>query len=422
MRSPITFLLIFSIIILAVDFYSYRGIKKLTAHFFTHHRRIVFFLFWSLPVMLISALIIFSLFNRSINPADYMPYFHIVSGGFILFYLPKLVFILFNFADDIILMVKKIVNTYKKPAVQTDPANSMTRKQFLNKLGIIIAAVPFASALYGITWGRFDFIVRKHKLYFKNLPAEFNGLRVVQFSDFHIGSFSHYTDEVKRAIDLINEQRPDLLLFTGDIVNNVADELERYMPILQNLEAGIGKYSVLGNHDYADYVRWYTDQQKQENMIRLRQMQDELGLQLLLNDSQKIFYKDNFIELLGVENWGLPPFPQYGDLEKTRRNVDKNAFKILMSHDPTHFAEQVKGTDIDLTLSGHTHGAQFGIEIPGWRWSPVDMRYTYWGGLYKVNEQYVNVNTGLGFIGFPGRVGMPPEITLFELYSGEEQA
>ena len=192
--------------------------------------------------------------------------------------------------------------------------------------------------------------------------------------------------------------------------------MDPFIDILKSLRANIGKYSILGNHDYGEYVAWKSNQEKQDNIRRLIKLQQEIGFDLLLDESRKIRNGDDTIELIGIQNWGLPPFPQYGDLNKAMKNTDQNTFKILISHDPTHWDAQVKKkTDIDLMLAGHTHGAQFGIEIPGWRWSPVTMRYNQWGGLYTEGKQNLYINTGLGSIGYPGRVGMPPEITVFEL-------
>jgi predicted MPP superfamily phosphohydrolase len=253
-------------------------------------------------------------------------------------------------------------------------------------------------------------------LRFANLPKSFDGLCVVQISDFHLGSFLNKKEEVEEAVEFINEQEPDLLLFTGDFVNNVSSEIDPFMPALKKLKAKYGMYSIFGNHDYGDYVKWENPEKRQENIDRIIKLQEEAGFEILLNDSTKIELNGESINLVGVENWGLPPFPQYGDLNKALANVEKDSFKILMSHDPTHWDEQIlEQTNIDLTLSGHTHGAQFGVEIPGWRWSPVSMRYKRWGGIYEEGKQYLNVNTGIGFIGFPGRVGMPPEISVIEL-------
>lgn len=414
-HNPLIFTLIFSAIILAIDFYSYRGVRKLTASYTQKTKRIVWFLFWIVPILLISGLLLFSCLD--IRPANFLSYFHFISGTFILFYVPKLVFIIFNLLDDLYLFIKYLFNSSKKKEPKVENKGQLiSRAQFLNRMGIIIAGVPFLSIAYGIKWGRFNYTVRKHSLSFANLPAAFDGLRIVQFSDFHIGSFMDYQEKVMEAVKLINEQNADLLLFTGDFVNNVSSEMDSFPSILDNLTAKMGKYSILGNHDYGDYVPWKSAEEKRKNLERLITIQEDLGYKMLLNYSQKIALNGDTIELIGVENWGLPPFPQYGDLDKALANVNPDSFKILMSHDPSHWDAQVLNkTDIDLTLSGHTHGAQFGIEIPGWRWSPASIRYKRWGGMYTEGNQLLNVNTGIGFIGFPGRVGMPPEITVIEL-------
>jgi len=217
-------------------------------------------------------------------------------------------------------------------------------------------------------------------------------------------------------VNIINQQNADLLLFTGDFVNNMSTEIDPFSDILKSLKARMGKYAILGNHDYGEYVPWKSVKEKQENIKNVIQKERDLGFDLLLDESRKIQFDDEFIELVGIENWGLPPFPQYGDLQKALTDTSSDSFKILMSHDPTHWDEQVlEKTNIDLTLSGHTHGAQFGIEIPGFRWSPVTLRYKRWGGLYEEGNQKLYINTGLGSIGYPGRVGMPPEITILTL-------
>ncbi len=417
MRNPYLFFIIFSAIVLAADFYAYRGVKKLTINSSRKIKRILFYLFWIIPFTLLTGLLGFSIFYSSIDPSNILLYFHYISGTFILFYVPKLVFNIFNLIDDLIQLAKsifkKIIKSNSEAKQTGDP---ITRKQFLTRTGIVIAGLPFISIAYGIKWGKFNYTVRNQTLNFSNLPNAFDGLRIVQISDFHIGSFLKSIDEVDNAVEIINEQNADLLLFTGDFVNNLSSEMDKFIPILNKLTAKVGKYSILGNHDYGDYIRWNSDKEKRENLERLIKIQEDIGFKMLLNDSQKINLIDEEIEVVGVENWGLHPFPQYGDLNKALLNTDQDLFKILMSHDPTHWDEQVlEKTNIDLTLSGHTHGAQFGIEIPGWRWSPVNMRYKRWGGLYTEGNQNLYVNTGIGFIGFPGRVGMPPEITVIEL-------
>lgn len=419
-NNPIFFISILSLILLLIDLYAYRGIKKLISRKSNLFRRIVFYLFWAVPLLIISGLMFFVLNRNEIRQENYLYYFHLLSGSFFLFYLPKLLFIVFNFADDLVLLFRKIFLNKKS----TDEKNDgiISRRQFLTRAGIIAAGIPFLSIAYGIKWGRFNYTIRNQKIFSSNLPRSFNGFKIVQISDFHLGSFLGNENEIEEAVKIINDQNADVILFTGDLVNNVAKEVDGFIHSLKKLKARFGKYSVLGNHDYGDYVPWDSEEDKKQNLQRLISLQKELGFDLLMNESRKLRINNDEISLLGVENWGLRPFPQYGDLNKALEKVEENSFKILMSHDPTHWDEQVlEKTNIDLTLSGHTHGAQFGIEIPGWRWSPVKLRYKRWGGIYREKSQYLYVNTGIGFIGFPGRVGMPPEITLIEL-SNEVEA
>ena len=257
MRNPFLFSLIFSIIILAIDFYAYSGVKKLTKKYSQKVKRIVFYLFWIVPALLIAGLFLFAIFNRTIDPVNVIVYFHYISGTFILFYIPKLVFILFNLFDDIIHLGKTAYNKIRK-TTKPDPTQGepISRKQFLTRTGIVIAGLPFISIAYGIKWGKFNYTTRNFSLSFSNLPASFDGLRIVQISDFHIGSFLNSIDEVEIAVELINDQNADLLLFTGDFVNNLSSEMDKFIPILNKLKARNGKFSILGNHDYGDYVPW----------------------------------------------------------------------------------------------------------------------------------------------------------------------
>lgn len=253
---------------------------------------------------------------------------------------------------------------------------------------------------------------------FGNLLENFDGFRIVQFSDLHIGSLKGHEDKLITAIDLINAQKPDVIFFTGDIVNNLAIELDGWENILSKLNARYGVFSILGNHDYGDYFPWKNKEDKKENLEDLKNRHKKMGFKLLLNNAEIIEKSGEKIAVLGVENWGKRPFPQYGKLDKALERAGDTEFKILLSHDPTHFDEQVAGkTDIALTLSGHTHGMQFALNFGGIKWSPVSWKYPKWRGLYqnKNTGQYLYVNIGLGYIGFPGRVGTDPEITVFEL-------
>lgn len=415
--NPFLVLAVFSLIILAIDAYSWWGIKKIIIDSPRLFKRIIALLYWIVPVIIISGLSLILFFQKDIPGDRMMSYFHLVGGSFIIFYVPKLVFFVFNLFDDLIFQIRRLI-TLKKQRFK-DSKNgraTITRRKLLNQVGIVFAAVPFFSLIYGIAYGRFDFTIRRLKMNFPNIPAAFDGIKIVQISDFHIGTFFNHQDQIKEIVYMVNNEQPDLILFTGDFINNLSTEMDPFLSILRSLEAKIGKYSILGNHDYGEYVPWKSEQEKQDNIQRLIKLQKEIGFDLLLDESRKIQIGDDSIELIGIQNWGLPPFPQYGDLKKAIKNIDVNAFKILMSHDPTHWDAQVREkTDIDLMLAGHTHGAQFGIEIPGWRWSPVTMRYKQWGGLYTEGNQHLYVNTGLGSIGYPGRVGMPPEITVLEL-------
>ena len=417
-NNPFLGILIFSSILLIVDFYAFRGLKKLLSDLGNKLKLVIKILYWIVPVLVIAGLIFVPMLRRQIPPSEFLIYFHFISGAFVLFYLPKLIFIVFNFIDDLIHGAIKIFAKKKKNDQPDSNSKKISRSQFLTRMGIITAGIPFLSIAYGIGWGRFDITVREVKLRIKNLPEKFNGFKLAQISDFHLGSLLNHESFVKEAVQEINSLNPDLILFTGDIVNNTSEEMDKFVPILSKLKSKFGNFSVLGNHDYGEYIRWDSDDAKSANFESLKLQQKNSGFDLLLNENRKIKIDDEEIELIGVENWGLPPFPQYGKLDKAMSNVNNDSVKILLSHDPTHWDEQVLGhTNIDLTLSGHTHGAQFGVEIPGWRWSPVNVRYKRWGGLYSEGDQHIYVNTGIGFIGFPGRVGMPPEITLIELES-----
>jgi len=409
-------LLIFSFVILLIDFYTFKGLKKIEINFSWRTKRILNTIFWIIPIIVISAILFLFLFRETSDPAYSMIYVHSFSGFFLLVYIPKLVFILFNIIDDIWHSAKLATLKIKNRKTVKSDGKKISRNQFITRAGLITAGLPFLSMIYGIAWGRFNFIIRKSNISFKNIPKSFDGFKIVQISDFHIGSFLAHQEKIKEVVDLINLQNPDVILFTGDFVNNVSEEVDKFMPILSQLKASFGVYSILGNHDYGEYVPWNSKEERDANIKRLIDLQKQIGFNVLLNANESIKIRDEFITLIGVENWGLPPFPQYGDLDKALQNIDKDSFKVLMTHDPTHWDAQVVGkTNIDLTLSGHTHGAQFGVEIPGWRWSPVDLRYKQWGGVYKTGKQVLNVNTGIGFIGFPGRIGMPPEVGLITL-------
>jgi predicted MPP superfamily phosphohydrolase len=290
------------------------------------------------------------------------------------------------------------------------------RSVWVSELAMLIAAVPFVSLLYGITGGRHRYKVHRVTLSFDDLPEAFDGFTITQLSDIHAGSFESKKG-VEKGIALVNKQNSDLILFTGDLVNNKASEMEPWMSTFARLKAPFGKYAVLGNHDYGDYAKWDTEQEKHANLVRLKSIHQEIGFKLLLDEAVTIKKGAGSIALIGVENWGKGGFHKYGSLTKASENVSDGQFKILMSHDPSHWEAKtlLNKKRVDLTLAGHTHGMQFGIELFGFQWSPVKYVYPQWAGLYEKGGKYLYVNRGFGFIGFKGRLGIWPEITVITL-------
>lgn len=336
----------------------------------------------------------------------YMPWF----GYLILLLIPDLFLTFFLLFED---FFRLGIWGYNKMSGQEDLALP-TRRKFISQMALAAAAIPFASIAYGITKGKYNYKVKKLTLKFKDLPKAFDGFTLTQISDLHTGSFDN-KKQVEHGVQLVNDLKSDVIFFTGDLVNNRADEAEPWIDVFGKCTAPMGKYSVLGNHDYGDYVQWNSDNEKEQNLNNLKANHGKMGFKLLLNEHIKLNKDGESINICGVENWGKPPFVQYGDLDKATHNCE--GFKILLSHDPSHFDEKViqHPSQANLTLSGHTHGMQFGIDIPGFKWSPVKWKYPKWSGLYSVKNQHLYVNQGFGFLAFPGRVGMWPEITQITL-------
>jgi len=292
----------------------------------------------------------------------------------------------------------------------------ISRSVFLSWVGLASGGGLFTTLIYGFS-NKYNYDLKKIKLTFNNLPSAFKGLRIIHISDIHSGSFTNKKG-VERGVQLIMKQRPDLVLFTGDLVNDRASEMQDYMEVFRRIEAPLGVYSTLGNHDYGDYIAWESREAKKENLEHLKGVHKQLGWRLLMNENVALERDGQEISLVGIENWSAKgSFPKYGKMAEAYAGTDKYPFKILMSHDPSHWEAEVipKYPGIDLMLAGHTHGMQFGVEIPGFRWSPVQYVYKQWAGLYEEGNQKLYVNRGFGFIGYPGRVGILPEITLIEL-------
>lgn len=335
-------------------------------------------------------------------------------GFFLVLFVPKLVLTVFMFGEDI---MRLLIAGFNRLFQRNDSAVFPSRRNFIGITALGIAAVPFFSLLYGMYKGKYRYKVLKYQLEFEDLPEAFDGYTITQISDVHSGSFDN-EKKVSYGVDLINEQKSNLILFTGDLVNNVAGEMKNWQSLFSTLKAEDGVYSVLGNHDYGDYVEWETAGQKAQNLEELKDLQKEMGWDLLLNESREISKDKQSIHIVGVENWGLGGFKKEGDIDKATGSLQASDFKIVMSHDPSYWEENLRHHDknFQLTLSGHTHGMQFGIEIPGLiKWSPVKYRYPQWAGIYKNSNRHINVNRGFGFLAYPGRVGIWPEISVIEL-------
>lgn len=404
------------IILFLVDLYVFQGIKTLTSTIDSDTtRKVIHGIFWTVNVLLMLLILYaFMSYDRAKGMKTYQIW---AFNGVILMLVPKLVFAFILLGQDAIRLFGTGVN-FTLNHQNTEGGYMPTRRIFISQLGLGLAAIPFAGIIYGIVKGKYDYTVHRHQIFFKDLPDAFDGLTITQLSDIHAGSFDN-PEAVKRGVALANAQKSDLLVFTGDLVNNAATEIEPYLDIFSALHAPLGKFSILGNHDYGDYKWWPNASEKSDNMVQLKKHHKTLGFKLLLDENIEIERNGQKITLIGVENWGHG-FAQYGDLSKAMTGVAQDSFKILLSHDPTHWEKQVKTLDepVHLTLSGHTHGAQMGIEIKGFKWSPIKYRYPKWAGLYEENGRYLHINRGFGFLAFSGRVGILPEISVLELKKG----
>jgi len=351
---------------------------------------------------------LFSKFDRKVGQTSMSMF---TFGLFLIVYIPKILITFILFGEDIVRVFVSIFNFFSND--YKEQGNFPSRRKFVSQIGLGLAAIPFFSLIYGMTIGKFNFKVIKQPIYFSDLPDAFDGFTITQISDIHSGSFDN-VEKIEEAIDLINQQNSDLILFTGDIVNTHAAEMLPWLATFNKIQNHkYGKLAVLGNHDYGEYVTWDTNEEKEENFQAIKKLYGQIGFDLLLNE-HKFIQKDNQkLAIVGVENWGQN-FKKAGDIEKAATQLSKNDFKILMSHDPSHWEYEVKNHEkhFQLTLSGHTHGMQFGIEIPGFfKWSPVQYIYKQWAGLYENLGRNIYVNRGFGFHAYAGRVGIMPEIT-----------
>jgi hypothetical protein len=422
MISNVETVLILMVLLTSVDYYLFQGLRTVTSSWTKPGlRRGVHILYWAVNIVLLGFIFAARIHFDRVHSVQALTVFTL--NFFILMFVPKLFFLLFLFAEDLTRLIRGLYARMRGRAPQLpgqEPVHYIPgRRRFVSQLGLGLAVLPFASFVYGMTRGKYAYRVIRQTIWFPDLPEAFDGFRITQISDIHSGSFGDH-DAVRRGVELANAQQSDILLFTGDLVNSLAEEVEPWMDLFGSFTAPLGKYSILGNHDYGDYHAWPSEEAKKANFETLKQHQAAMGFRLLLNENVQIEKNGQHITLLGVENWGKS-FVRYGDLEKALVGVEDQAFKILMSHDPSHWDEIVSRhpQHVHLTLSGHTHGAQMGVEIPGIKWSPIQYKYPHWAGLYSEAKRYLYVNRGFGYLGFRGRVGMPPEITVLELRRGE---
>ena len=410
--------LFIGIILVVIDLYFYQAIRTVMAGSSVARKNTVFYIYWGFTVF--SFLI--ALTPMFIPFQDWPKVLRVYLIAFVIMVLlSKVIGVVFILMDDIIRLFRWIASYFTKPAVTAVAVNphAISRLKFLNYIAVGMAALPFASFVYGMVKGAFDYKVHKLKVVLPNLPPEFNGLRIVQISDIHSGSFVS-TTPLEEAVKLINDQKGDIVFFTGDLVNDRAVEVEPHMAALSKITAPMGVFSTLGNHDYGDYAEWPSKEAKFANLEDLKKKHGEMGWKLMMNEHVALKRGEAEIALIGIENWGGNlNFPKYGDMKKAYAGAEKYPVKLLLSHDPSHWDKQVRPEypDIDIMFSGHTHGFQFGIEIPGFKWSPSQYVYKEWAGLYSQKDQHIYVNRGLGFLGYPGRVGILPEITVMELYN-----
>lgn len=411
--------LFFALFILAVEYYSYIAVGSVLRNTTSslHFGIMTFYVLLSLATLW--SFYLFRQWGIDTWPSNTLKY---VANILIAFFLGKIVVSMIMLLTDIIMILPNVVKfllSFRNHPVGSPPDGSrfISRFTFISRIALFVGGALSTSLLYGMT-NKYNYKLRHVRLKLNNLPEEFKGLKIVQISDIHSGSFDN-KEAVSQGVDEIMDENPDLILFTGDLVNDQATEIKQYIEVFNKLKAPLGVYSVLGNHDYGDYYSWPSEEAKKENLDQLKQHQADMGWQLLTNEHVLLERGGKQIALIGVENWGARGFTKYGDMKKAVAGLENLNIpvKILMSHDPSHWDAQILKDykDIDLTLSGHTHGMQFGIEIPGFKWSPIQYIYEEWAGLYQKEKQYLYVNRGYGFLAYQGRFGILPEITSIEL-------
>lgn len=416
-------LLMAAAILILIDWYVFQGVKAAFHTFSPTFRKTVAVVYWLFTIVCVVALAVVS-YRVQAFPATFRNF---IMVGLFMNLLSKGLMVLFLLAEDLVRGGRALYealatwsSSVPAPVAEAIPAEegkTISRSQFLSQAGLLVASAPVVAMSYGILSGAHDYRVRRVTVRLPNLPAAFDGIRIGQLSDIHSGSFFNRV-AVRGGVEMLMQEKPDLVFFTGDLVNNVADEVKEYISIFDEVKAPLGVYSVLGNHDYGDYVLWPSAQAKRQNLADLKEAHRLMGWQLLNNENTILRQGGEQLAVVGVENWSaIGRFPRHGNLEQALKGTEEAAVRLLLSHDPTHWDAQVRPEfpQVDVMFAGHTHGMQFGIEVGNFKWSPAQLMYRQWAGLYQQEQQYLYVNRGFGFIGFPGRIGILPEITIMEL-------
>jgi len=415
MRTPIGVFIFISVMLL-LDLYFFQAVKNVSQNLSPRAKTIIYALYWSITILAVVGFLLFVYTEQQFFGKKIRTYLFAMIVGL---FLAKITALVFFLVDDLRRGIQWLAGKlfFNNTDMDGMSGDGISRSTFLSWLGIAAGTTLFGSLVYGFT-NQYKYQIKRVKLAFDNLPEAFKGLKIIHISDVHSGSFMD-KKAVQHGVEMIMKENADLILFTGDLVNDKATEMENYIDVFDKLKAPMGVFSTLGNHDYGDYVQWpINGVSKEQNLINLQKVHADMGWRLLMNEHVVLEKNAEQIALIGIENWSNKArFPKHGRMDLAHAGTEKYPFKILMSHDPSHWDAQVKKdyADVDLMLSGHTHGMQFGVELPGFKWSPVQYMYPQWAGLYESEKQKLYVNRGFGFIGYPGRVGQLAEITVIEL-------
>lgn len=403
-----------SILFLIIDTYIYHAIKVSIQNLSAPWRKGIIVFFWSLTALSILGVLLANSMSADFFPGNSR---RIIVVGIVILYFSKTFGVITLLLDDIYRAGQWVYSKFfASSTLPTAAKEGITRSEFMAKASVIAVAVPLATFGFGIASGAHNYRVRRKTVYLPNLPSAFDGISIGQLSDIHSGSFFS-RHGVKKGLDLLNSEKPDVVFFTGDLVNDESSEVSKYKDLYAKVKAPLGVYSTLGNHDYGDYKSWPSIEDKKKNLTDLIQVHKEMGWDILMNENRTLKVDGEEISIIGVENWGAGRFSKYGDLKKAYQGTEEKPVKLLLSHDPSHWDAQIRPefSDIDVTFAGHTHGFQFGVEIGNFRWSPSKYIYKQWADLHQEDNQYLYVNRGFGFLGYPGRIGILPEITILTL-------